>query len=235
MKRLVMAALLLAAPLAAQEAASEPRTITVNATGHVERAPDRVVLAFAAETTGKTAVEASQANARVMHQLLAALSDVGVPKDRIHTQRLSLQPQYAQPKPGERSEPRIIGYRAQNQVQVTLELVDRAGRIVDAAVGAGANRVRGIWFELADPESARLDALGQAVSQARAEAAAIARALGEKLGPVLSASTEGPPNRVFARTLAATTLSERVPPTSVEPGTIDVSATVHLVFSLAGG
>ncbi len=144
MKRLVVAAMLIAAPLAAQEAAGTPRTVTVNATGHVERAPDRVVLAFAAETTGKTAVEASQANARTMHQLLDALGNAGVPKDRIHTQRLSLQPQYAQPKPGERSEPQIIGYRAQNQVQVTLDQVDRAGAIVDAAVGAGANRVSGI-------------------------------------------------------------------------------------------
>lgn len=234
MKRLVVAALLIAAPLAAQEAAGKPRTITVDATGHVERAPDRVVLAFAAETTGKTAVEASQANARAMHQLLGALSDAGVPKDRIHTQRLSLQPQYAQPKPGERSEPQIIGYRASNQVQVTLEQVDRAGSIVDAAVGAGANRVSGIWFELADPESARIEALRQAVSQARAEADAIARALGETLGPVLSASTEGPPSPMLTRARAVTLEASPVP-TGVEPGTIDVSATVHLVFSLGGG
>ncbi len=234
MKRLVVAAMLIAAPLAAQEAAGTPRTVTVNATGHVERAPDRVVLAFAAETTGKTAVEASQANARTMHQLLDALGNAGVPKDRIHTQRLSLQPQYAQPKPGERSEPQIIGYRAQNQVQVTLDQVDRAGAIVDAAVGAGANRVSGIWFELADPESARIDALRQAVSQAHAEAEAIARALGETLGPVLSASTEGPPSplRMAARAMA---LEASAPPTAVEPGAIDVAATVHLVFSLGGG
>ncbi|MEJ2215719.1 MAG: SIMPL domain-containing protein [Gemmatimonadota bacterium] len=235
MKRLVMAALLVAAPLAAQETAGKPRTITVNATGHVERAPDRVVLAFAAETTGKTAVAASQANARVMHQLLSALADAGVPKDRIHTQRLNLQPQYAQPKPGERTEPQIIGYRAQNQVQVTLEQVDRAGAVVDAAVGAGANRVSGIWFELADPESARIEALGQAVSQAHAEADAIARALGETLGPVLSASTEGPPNIGPLRARATAFEGTSGPPTSVEPGTIDVSATVHLVFSLGGG
>lgn len=234
MKRLIVAALMIAAPLAAQEAPDTLRTITVNATGHVERAPDRVVLAFAAETTGKTAVEASQANARAMHQILSALADAGVPNDRIHTQRLSLQPQYAQPKPGERAEPTIIGYRAQNQVQVTLQQVERAGGIVDAAVGAGANRVSGIWFELADPESARIDALRQAVSQAQAEAGAIARALGETLGPVLSASTEGPPNHVLLRA-RATAFPESAPSTAVEPGTIDVSATVHLVFSLGGG
>lgn len=234
MKRLVMAALMIAAPLAAQETVDTARTITVSATGHVERAPDRVVLAFAAETTGRTAVDASQANARAMHQLLEALSKAGVPKDRIHTQRLSLQPQYAQPKPGERAEPQIIGYRAQNQVQVNLEQVDRAGAIVDAAVGAGANRVSGIWFELADPESARIEALQKAVAQARAEATAIAQALGETLGPVLSASTEGPPSPVLLRARAMALESTAAPPTAVEPGTIDVSAAVHLVFSLGG-
>ncbi|HKJ93886.1 MAG TPA: SIMPL domain-containing protein [Longimicrobiales bacterium] len=235
MKRLIVATLLLAAPLAAQDS-SAVRTITVSATGHVERAPDRVVLAFAAETTGRTAAEASQANARVMDRVLRALTGVGVPKERIHTQRLGLQPQYAQQKPGDRSEPEIIGYRAQNQVQVVLEAVDHAGAVVDAAVGAGANRVSGIWFELADRESARLEALRQAVSQARAEADAMAQALGETLGPVLSASTDASPEHPLLR--AATTMAMSAagrPPTDVEPGTIDVSATVHLVFLLGGG
>ncbi|MEJ2677758.1 MAG: SIMPL domain-containing protein, partial [Gemmatimonadota bacterium] len=72
-----------------------------------------------------------------------------------------------------------------------------------------------------------------AVSQAQAEADAIARALGETLGPVLSASTEEPPRALLRA--RAMTLEANAPPTAVEPGTIDVSATVHLVFSLGGG
>jgi uncharacterized protein len=79
-----------------------------------------------------------------------------------------------------------------NQVMVRLDDMELVGRVVDAAVGAGANRVTGISFELSDPRTAYHEALRLAVARARAEAEVLADALGEPLGAVMQVSTGGP-------------------------------------------
>ncbi|MFW6205938.1 MAG: SIMPL domain-containing protein, partial [Gemmatimonadota bacterium] len=103
--------------------------------------------------------------------------------------------------------------------------------VVDAAVDAGANRVTGIEFELADPEAAYHEALRRAIDQARREAEVAAAALGESLGPPMSLNTSGfnaPAQRVMMESMdlrgAATT--------PVQPGELDVRASVSITYRL---
>ena len=64
------------------------------------------------------------------------------------------------------------------------ELAARAGRIVDAALAAGANNVGSIDFFLADPSEAEDQALTLAVHNAESDAQTIALAAGVTLaGP----------------------------------------------------
>lgn len=212
--------------------AAYERTVTVTGTGVVDREPDQAVIMLAVETSAPTAEAAAQANAEAMERLIAALRRLGLERDRIQTASYQLHPEYAreEPRPGQ-YEPRIVGYRAINMVRVTLDDITRVGEVIDTAIGAGANRVTGLHFQLRDPERARVDALGLAVRNARVEAEALAAALGQSLGPVLNVSTAGmipPPIPVPMDRMES--LAMRATP--IEPGTVRVEATVTIVFRL---
>lgn len=219
---------------AVREAQATEHTVTVSATGKVTREPDRAVLLLAVESFAATAQEAAAENARKMDALLAALRRSGIDEGRIRTVSYQLNPEYdyRPDRPRVPGEPNIVGYRAVNMVQVTIDDVPRVGPIIDAAIGAGANRVTGLSFQLRDPDAARHDAIRQAISKARAEAEAIASALGRQLGPALQVTTTGayvPPPQPFAMRADAAVAAA---PTPIEPGTLDIQATVLVVYRL---
>lgn len=213
------------------------RTITVTGTGVVDREPDQAVVMLAVENSAPTADAAAQANAEAMERVIAALRQLGLERDRIRTVSYQLHPEYArdEPRPGQ-YEPRVVGYRAVNMVQVTLDDITRVGEVIDAAISAGANRVTGLHFQLRDPERARVDALALAVRNARVEAQALAAALGETPGPVLSVSTTGmvPPPIPFVMDRMGRAEMAAAVPTPIEPGTLRVEVTVTIVYGLLG-
>lgn len=229
--RSAVLALLVPAALAAQTN-DEPDRLTVSATASVERAPDRAVLMLAVESEAATAREASQQNATNMTRVVDAIRQAGVPADRIRTISLQLNPVYSRPAPGEQG-PRITGYRASNMVQITVDSIVRLGAVMDASVAAGANRVTGLHFELRDPASARTEAIEKAVAMARQEAEVAARAAGQRLGAPIEiqiGSSMPPPRPMFAAARMDVELAQAATP--VEQGTLEVSATVTMVYRI---
>src|SRR5690606_32777338 len=107
----------------------------------------------------------------------------------LETSGYNLNPVYRQPPRDEGGEPRIVAYRAQNHVVVTLTDVDRVGRVLDAAVAARINRVASLSFYAEDTRPARLEALTLATERAAEEAQVLARALGVPLGVPLQVHT----------------------------------------------
>jgi uncharacterized protein YggE len=238
MKRFLYA-LALAAPVtvSAQQTPTPPeRTVTVNANAMVEREPERAVILLAVESPATTAQQAAAANATKMTALMAALRRVGISGPNVRTVSYELQPQYAneRPMPTEQRQgpPRIVGYRAINMVQVTVDTVARAGGVIDSAIAAGANRVAGLSFELRDPQSARNEALRLAVARARGEAEALAEAAGQRLGVPLNISTGGYAVPRFARDMSVSMEMAQAAPTPIEGGTLAVHANVTIVYKL---
>ena len=210
-------------------AADTLSTLEVSGSADVRVPADRARVTFAVETEAETARAASGENARRMEAAMAALRDAGVDGLEIETRGYQLQPRYRRPDPGGTRE--IEGYRARNLIEVTVPDVEAVGRVIDAAVGAGANRVASLTFEAADTEEARLRALEEAVGRARRQAEAVAGAMGVRLGRALQVQTgsnlPGPVTRFRAEAMAAQT-----PQTPVEPGEQTVSATVTIRYEL---
>lgn len=215
--------------------AEPPRTITVSGTGTLHRTPDQAVVSLAVENQAPTARQAAQQNAEQMDRVVSALRQAGIAAARIRTQGYNLMPeyQYIQPSgPGQPGEQKLIGYRASNMVEVTVDAIPRVGAVIDAAIAAGANRAQGISFQLADPEGARREALRLAVANARLNAEALAQAAGQRLGSVLRLSMNVgvmQPPRPMLRAMSA---DASVAPTPVEPGEMDVTADVTAVYRL---
>jgi uncharacterized protein YggE len=182
--------------------------------------PDEATVAAGVRTDGASAAAALSANAAKMNAVIAALKAAS--GDQIQTQEVSLYPT---------TDPqgKVTGYTAQNTVSAKAKIA-RAGALVDAAVGAGANTVDGPSLTLSDQDALYRDALKKAVSDARAKALALADAGGFGVGPVstvVEQSAAGQP--VFARPVA---LAAKDASTPIEPGTADVTADVTVTFTI---
>lgn len=216
---------------------AEP-SIRVSGIGLARVAADEAQVVFAVETFATTAREAGRENARIMDRVLAALEEAGVPRDELETRGYSLYPEYTRDERGsEGAEPRIRGYRAINQVVATTRDLDGVGGLIDAALGAGANRMDAISFRATDTEAARAAALREAVAVARADAETMAAALGVTLGPVVDATTGYaaiPRGEEMVRERADVAVAASATPTPIQPGEQTVRAQVSIVFSIDG-
>jgi hypothetical protein len=217
--------------LAAPDAAPERRTIAVTGQGEVRATPDRAQLSFAIETTAARAGEAAAENAKRSAAVTAAVKPLAGSEGNVSTTRYTIEPRYDAPRPGETREPKITGYVARNEVRVDKAPVDKAGALIDAAVGAGANRVGGLEFSFAKQEELQRAALEKAGADARAQAESVARGLGVRLKAVVSASTGSRP--IPVRTFQAMEMAAaRAAPTPIEPGEAAVTATLQVTYEI---
>lgn len=220
-----------AAALAKAAPVQEAPFIEVTGTATVSVPADRVRATFAVETQAATAAEAAAANAELMERVVRAVRAAGVAGLEVETFGYGLRPDYA---PASDQRARVItGYTALNNIRVSAGDVDAAGRLLDTAIRAGANRVSSLSFEASDTEAARREALAGAVRSARLQAQAMADALGRTLGaPVeVRGGADAPyPRRggdIMFRAEAAMAVD-----TPIEAGDLTVSANVTVRFAL---
>lgn len=188
--------------------------------------PDQVKIDIGVTTQASTAQEASTQNANQVSVVLAQLRQLlGLNAD-IKTINYSVTPNYRFPQGG--GTPTLVGYTANNTIEVTLSDVSLSGKVIDTATQGGATTVSGLRFGLKDDQPVRAQALRQAAVQARAHADAIASGLGVRTGAVISAE-EGAVVNIQPRLGAAAPAAQ----TPVEPGTLDVHATVTLEVEIA--
>jgi uncharacterized protein YggE len=207
--------------------------IQVSGQAAVSVPADLARIRLSVETEAPSAGEAARENARRMEAVVEALRGMDVMGLDLETFGYSLRPEYEMARAGSGTR-EITGYRAQNNIMVTVPDISAAGRVLDRAVEAGANRVAGLSFEASDTRGARLQALQDAVARAREEAQAIAEAMGVELGAALEvhggANTPTPPMnaRLFSAAAAEST-------TPVEAGDQTVNASVSIKYRISGG
>jgi hypothetical protein len=220
-----------AAP-AAEAPGPHPPSVTVGGTAEVSVSPDRAQITVGAVAEDRQAQDAQRQVAAVLQRVIKELRALGIAEEKIRSIGLSLAPVYAQPgpKPAAGSDaPRIVAYRAADSLRVQIEPVDRVGTVVDAAIGAGANQMGGLVFDLRNDLPYRHQALQAAAREARVKAEAIAAAMNLALGEVIDVREDGahapyPAERRFAAPAAAGT--------PVQPGQIQVLASVTVRYRL---
>jgi uncharacterized protein YggE len=210
-------------PAAAESAEADRQTIVVTGTGTIAVVPDRADLSFGVESRGRSAREALAANAIEMRRVLAALREAAVDRRDLRTEQVSLMPVY------DAHGREVVGYVASNTVAVEVEIT-AAGKVIDAAVDAGANNVYGPTMSRSDEGELYREALRAALGDARRKAEALASAGGASVGPLVAIAETGaapPPEPVAAEraTLAADT-------TPIEPGRSELVATVTVTYEL---
>lgn len=181
------------APLSVQAA---DRLVTVSGEATVSVAPDMAAIRIGVTSQGKTAREASDANAKQMTAVLAAIKDAGIADRDVQTSRLSLQPQY---DPNKGGTARLLGFQVTNQLTVKMRDIDKLPSILDRAIAAGANEMSGIEFVVSEQSKLLDQARSEAIADARRKAELYAHAAGVKVGHVAAIAEEGsaPPPRLM--------------------------------------
>jgi uncharacterized protein YggE len=192
--------------------------------------PDEARIDIGVTTRAATSQAAASENARQASAVVDALRTAAGPSATIETISYTVTPDIQPSR--EDGDARITGYTATNIVRVTGP-VAQVGDTIDIALKAGANRVHHINFTLKDEQAAGAEALRAAVDNARSRAGTLADALGVTIGRVVSATTgQEPVVRPFVATMPYA--AEARASTPIQPGTVEVRATVTLTFEIEG-
>jgi uncharacterized protein YggE len=213
--------------------AEQDSGISVVGEGRVIATPDIARVTFAVERTDPALNKALADAAGAMAAVQDGLIQLGVRSEDIRTVSFAVSPIYDNPRPTDTtsgSVPALRGYRVSNAVEVTIRTFDSTGSVIDAIVGAGANRVNGISFETSRLADFKAQARELAVADARAKADQLARLAGVNLGqPRLideSDASGGPTVRVTAMAAPA---AENTP---IAGGQLEVRTTVRVVWDI---
>lgn len=215
-----------------QGAASQGATITVTGRGEASGVPDLASLTLSVINQAKTAAEASQITTKTAAALVEGLKAMGIAPRDMATDSVELRPAYTR-EPDARNIPKVTGYVATNRITLRLRDIAQVGAVLDKSVSLGANELRGPSFSFENPDRLRDEARRAATADALRVARLYAEAMGVKLGG-LRALTEEPqfggprPMAMMARASA-----DAAPPaTPIEPGEMDVSASITAVFDI---
>jgi uncharacterized protein YggE len=200
-----------------------PRIITATGAGRISTRPDTAVVQVGAETRAPSLADATADVSRRISAVLERVKALGVAEREITTVTYAIDPVVAQRR-SEEEAARILGYRVANVVQLRIRQLDAVGRIMDAAVAAGANTMRGLTFTVADPQAVEAQARVLAVQNASAKAKQLAEAAGATLGELVLL-TEGVP-QPSPRQIMGARAADVVGPGPVESGQLEILVTV---------
>lgn len=220
---LILLALGLALALPAAASALE-RTVSTSASATVKVRNDAAKISFSVVRERRSRGAALSAASQGLQTVIAAVKGFsGVDPAELETGRVSIR---------KTRDGRL--YRATQGVSVVLHRPDAAGRLIDAAVRAGASGVGGPSYFVSDRQAAFAKALGAAFDKAKAQAGVLASRSGSSLGAVIAVDEgEGPAiieDEIAGEEASGAAPNKMAPPT--RPGRSTVTAFVHVVFAL---
>jgi uncharacterized protein YggE len=199
-------------------------SVLATGTGSVSVTPDQAQINVSAITQAATAQDATTQNATIAANIIAQVTQALGGSGTVQTVNYSVSPVYSYPKDG--SAAVLTGYTVTNSIQVTLNNLTIAGKIIDTAVQAGASRIDSLQFSLKDDSSARAQALSAATLKAKAKAAAMASSVGLKTGSFITIQESGAMVQAVTLTGAPTTT------TPIQSGNLTVTGNVTISMDL---
>ena len=221
------------APAQATEAEPQSHQINVTGTGEVYLEPDVAYVTIGVRSESEDASSAMDDNNVLAQAVKDALLKIGIDEKDIQTTSFNV---YWNDKwqPDGLSSTKV--YVIENMMDVTVRNFDNLGDALDAALGAGANSVYNIRFDVADKGDAFSTARTLAVQNAQKQAAELAVAAGVELGDLTMISSYGgnviPVSNNYGYGMGGGAMAESVQGVPVSGGQLIVSISVNLVYAI---
>ncbi len=213
------------------ESAGSLRTIAVTGTGEVILVPDMAYINVGIHTEAEDVTSAVSANNQQAADITAAIISMGVEEKDIQTSNFNV---YSMNRYDNMSN--VIGttYAVDNTLYLVVRDLTKLSEMLDTALGAGANQIYGISFDIADRSGAIARARDLAIQDAGAKAAAAANTAGVALGKIHSISIVNTsyvqPLAGYGRGGGAAEDTTSVP---ISAGQIVVTANADLVYEFS--
>ena len=225
------------------EMASTP-LVRVNIAESLRTPPDEASMTVGTQAKAPTATAAVAANKVKTEKLLETIRAAGILERDIQTQGIQLQPDYRWDNvPGNPSRQTLIGYVANNSVQIKTRNIDKLTSLLDVLTTAGADSVYGPNFGISDPAPLRREARVRAMARGEAEATEFARNNGYTRVRLLSVeegvSYRGTDVIVTGSRIAPVAAPPPPPPPAPErdggivaPGQLETSVSLNLLYRM---
>jgi uncharacterized protein YggE len=213
-----------------QAAPEHLRTLNVSGVGVVYLTPDIAYINIGVNTQRENASEAVAVNKTETTAVIEAIKDFGVDAKDIRTTNFSIWSNQQYDPMGQ-----ITGtnYVVDNTVNVTIRDLDKLGDLLDAAIGAGANSIYSIQFDVEDKTEATKEARAKAVEDAKTEAKELADTAGLSLGDIQTINYfESSPTPFFEGKGGGGGAAADAASVPIQPGQLAISVTVNLVYTI---
>ncbi len=214
-----------------KEAEEKVKTISVSGSGSVQVNPDQLSLTFQVKTREWNVNDAVTKNAQISEKVIETVKETGIDSKDIATYdyRITQETDVVNGReyPGR--------YTVLNSIRILVRNTENAGAVIDGAVRSGANGLTGFEYLVGDTSAALRQARTLAVQNAQDAAALLAGASGTKVADVLEISegnsyTSRNSNNMLMK--AQTVFADSSAITPIETGTVTVTASVNITYSL---
>lgn len=204
--------------------------------------PNIAEVTFTKETTAKTIEAASSENKAVISEINKALQvykNADKDKTEIRTGTYTANPNYVY----KNNKKQLTGYTVINSITVRTKSTDQLGKMIDAAIKAGADRVNALSFSYENDGSICQELIYLATEEAKNVAQVVANASKQIIKGVKSVNTgcytqmnntSNFRNNSFAKTMAVSADESAggfvEPQTEIAPGKIKIRANVNAEF-----
>lgn len=203
---------------------------TVSGEGEATAVPDTALVHVGVTKNGSTVEQAKDDVNTAVNKMIEDLKKLGIEDKNIKTVNFSVNPNYDY----SRGTNAVTGYTVSQDLQVKVDPIDKANKVVDQAIADGANVAGGITFTLNDDKKMALEqkAREDAIKKAKDKADAIAKASGIRLGRLVNvqegqnAATPLPMMSADLRASGKGAAEE----TNIQPGENSVNVTVTLSY-----
>jgi len=201
--------------------------VQISAAGRTDMRPNEARFTAGVSTVAPTAAAASAGNSEAINRVVAAVRALGIRPEDIQTRSITLNRLDYGPNRGR--------FEANNQIEVRVRDLNKAGQAIGAATEAGANVLSGPDMDVADPEAASRAAYAAAYRAARDRAQAYAEAAGLRIDRILAIrdgqANDGP---IVADevSIAPRMAQQAAPPPPVMPGRNSSEVRIRVDFAL---
>jgi uncharacterized protein YggE len=203
-------------------------TITVNGTGIVRAAPDMASIELGVEVFNNDIQMAFKDSNTRQAAITEAVKATGVAAEDIITSNFSAG--FGSRYTPEGTE--MQGYYVNNTIRVIVRDITKIGEVINVALGAGANSLYGLSFDLADRTALESQARALAMADAESRAQEYATLIGAQLGEVVVIVESGYSINLplpFANVERAQAGGNAV----ISTGQLDVQMSVQVVYSFS--
>lgn len=206
-------------------------TISVTGEGVVEAPPDSATISVGVVSRDKDATKVQGDNAKAATKIINSIVALGIDRKNIRTGNYNFRQNFR----NDENNRRVFDcYEVTNTITISVNDLNKVGKVIDAALSNGANEIDSLNFGLRDREKFQSEALRLAVLDAQKKAEIAAAALGKAIVGVRSVSINSA-SIVAPRSekLMMMSSNDRAFDTPIESGTLSCSASVQVYFEIS--